>query len=157
MTQHAEVSVPVEAHQFDFWIGSWDVFRPDGRQVGRNEVEALFDGRVLSESWTGVGNVLGRSLNSWDAARGRWHQTWMDSTGGTLLLDGGLRDGAMVMEGSAPSDDQPGRCDRHRITWAPDPRTGGVRQLWEVSEDDGASWTVSFDGYYRRRAAPVFE
>jgi len=57
--------------------------------------------------WPGAGNVLGRSLNSWDAARGRWHQTWMDSTGSTLLLDGGLHDVAMVMEGSAPSGDEP--------------------------------------------------
>jgi hypothetical protein len=26
-----------------------------------------------------------------------------------------------------------------------------VRQLWEQSRDDGKSWTVAFDGDYRRK------
>jgi hypothetical protein len=151
MTSDADTAIPAEAHQFDFWIGSWDVFLPDGRHVGTNRIDALFGGRVLAESWSGAGDVLGRSLNSWDAARARWHQTWMDSGGSTLLLNGGLRGTAMVLEGTAPSEQAPGRTDRHRITWTPDPHNGEVRQLWEVSDDDGRTWTISFDGRYRRR------
>jgi hypothetical protein len=30
----------------------------------------------------------------------------------------------------------------------------GVRQLWETSTDDGKTWTVAFDGIYRRAATP---
>lgn len=138
-----------EAHQFDFWLGAWKVFDPDGRLVGTNRITALFGGVALMEEWEGNGAVSGRSLNSWDAGRKAWHQTWMDSSGSTLLLDGGLRDGAMVMEGSAPSaqDGQP--WGSHRITWTPLP-DGEVRQLWETSQDDGATWSVGFDGRYRR-------
>ena len=102
---------------------------------------------MLHEHWHGSGGVEGRSLNAYDEARGCWHQTWMDSTGGMLLLDGGLRDGAMVLEGRAPS----GRTgvDVQRITWT---QAGDeVRQVWETSTDDGATWTVAFDGRYRRR------
>ena len=108
-----------EVHDFDFWLGAWKVFDPDGRLVGTNRITALFGGLALMEEWEGNGAVSGRSLNSWDGARGGWHQTWMDSSGSTLLLDGGLRDGSMVMEGTAPSGqvDQP--WHRHRITWSP--------------------------------------
>ncbi len=139
--------MPEEAGQFDFWVGEWEVLDPTGRIVGHNSITRLFGGRALSERWSGAGGVEGVSLSSWDATRHRWHQTWMDSTGSTLLLDGGLVDGAMRLEGDAPDDEDPSRQQRHRITWTP--RDGEVRQLWQVSDDNGSSWSVAFDGRYR--------
>ena len=134
------------AHDFDFWLGEWDVFGPKGRQVGTSSITSMFAGQsggMLHEHWYGAGGVEGRSINGYDEERGCWHQTWMDGTGGVLLLDGGLRDGAMVLEA-------PGQ----RITWTQledDPDGAEVRQVWESSEDGGATWTVAFDGRYRRR------
>jgi hypothetical protein len=41
----------------------------------------------------------------YDAARQVWHQTWVDSSGTLLLLEGGLRGKSMVLEGQTrPSD-----------------------------------------------------
>lgn len=141
--------LPSQAHDFDFWIGSWDVFTPSGKPVGNNQITAIYGGRVLTEHWEGAGDIFGTSLNSWDAARDCWHQTWMDSTGGVLLLDGGLRDGSMVMEGDALSEDGSGVMQRNRITWTPSD-DAGVRQLWETSDDEGTTWQTAFDGRYRR-------
>ena len=147
----------VAAHEFDFWIGEWDVFGPEGRQVGRNTITSMFANPaasgMLHEHWHGNGGVEGRSMSAYDGTRGRWHQTWMDSTGDMLLLEGGLVDGAMVLEGRAPSGDDPTAVDRQRITWTrvSDPDGAEVRQLWESSSDDGKTWTVAFDGRYRRR------
>jgi hypothetical protein len=138
------------AHDFDFWIGEWDVFNPDGKQVGRNTITSMFGNGMVHEHWRGNGGVEGRSVNAYDAARGVWHQTWMDSTGGVLLLDGGVRDGAMVLEGLAPSGEDMSVVDRQRITWTPGDQ--GPRQLWESSNDDGQTWTVAFDGRYRPHA-----
>jgi hypothetical protein len=141
------------AHEFDFWIGEWDVFGPGGDQVGRNTVTSMFAdpaaSGMLHEHWHGNGGVEGRSINAYDGARGRWHQTWVDSTGDMLLLEGGLVDGAMVLEGQAPSGEDPTVLERQRITWTQ--HGTEVRQLWESSADDGATWTVAFDGRYRRR------
>jgi len=72
--------------------------------------------------------------------------------GGVLLLDGGLQGAAMVMEGQAPSGDDPTKVDVQRITWTRE--ADGVRQLWETSTDDGATWNVAFDGRYRRVPTP---
>jgi hypothetical protein len=140
------------AHEFDFWIGEWDVFGPEGRQVGRNTITSMFGNGMLHEHWHGNGGVEGRSINAYDGTRGRWHQTWMDSTGDMLLLEGGLVDDAMVLEGKAPNGDDPTVVDRQRITWTQTSDSDGaeVRQLWESSSDDGATWTVAFDGRYRR-------
>jgi hypothetical protein len=130
-----------DAHAFDFWLGEWDVFDPDGKRVGRSSITAPYDTGALAEHWRGDGGVEGHSLNSWDPERSCWHQTWIDSTGGILLLDGTMRDGAMVLTGVTADAQQ-------RITWTPE--GDGVRQLWETSKDDGATWTVAFDGRYRR-------
>ena len=140
---------PDPARAFDFWLGAWDVFAPDGRQVGTNHIEGLLDGRVLQEHWQGRGGISGTSLNALDVTSGRWHQTWIDSSGSVLLLDGGPRDGGMVLEGLTPNETDPTRSDRNRISWIPAAGGGEVRQLWEVSTDDGATWTVAFDGRYR--------
>ena len=133
---------------FDFWVGSWEVFAPDGRQVGTNRIEPLYDGAALAEHWEGVGGIRGTSLNALDAATGRWHQTWVDSSGSLLLLEGGMVGASMVLQGTAPADDAPAQLDHQRITWTPNP-DGSVRQHWEVSSD-GGSWRTAFDGEYRR-------
>jgi hypothetical protein len=136
------------ARDFDFWVGDWDVYGPKGRQVGRNTVTALFEGAAIAEHWRGAGGVEGRSLNAYVASHDQWHQTWVDSSGDLLLLDGGLVDGAMVLSGTVMADEG---AALHRISWIPD--KDGVRQHWEATNDHGASWQTVFDGRYRPHEA----
>ena len=135
-------------HDFDFWVGEWEVHGPQGRPAGTSSITPLFGTGALAEHWRGAGGGEGRSLNSYDRARGHWHQTWLDSTGGVLHLDGGLVGGAMVLEGLAPGEDAD-VLELQRITWTPEP--DGVRQHWESSADAGATWSTVFDGHYRAR------
>ena len=96
------------------------------------------------------------SLNFYDAAAGRWHQSWTDNQGQPLLLAGSLRGGRMVLESAASDSAARGGAApaaRQRVTWTPLPG-GDVRQLWEVSADGGATWRTVFDGRYTRRPAP---
>jgi hypothetical protein len=139
-------------HEFDFWIGDWEVFGPQGKQVGANTITAMFGNGTLLEHRHGNGGIEGRSLTVYDEARGVWHQTWIDSTGGVLLLDGGLQGAGMVMAGRAPSGDDPTAVDVQRITWKRE--ADGLRQVWETSTDDGATWKIAFDGRYRRVWTP---
>ena len=135
-----------EAAQFDFWIGDWDVFTPDGKLAGTNRIARLY-GCVLHESWQNP-KVQGQSFNVFDADRGLWHQTWIDSTGSLLVTEGALRNGAMVLSDAT----LPGKKDAkqvNEITWTPMP-DGSVRQHWRVSADGGKTWTTSFDGRYVR-------
>jgi hypothetical protein len=131
-----------EHRQFDFWLGHWDVFTPDGKAAGENLIERVLGGCALRETWSGRGGFAGTSLNSFDAADGQWHQSWVDNQGGRLQL-AGRRVGHTMELGS-------GGPQRQRIRWTPQ-ADGSVRQLWETSNDDGASWRVEFDGRYVRR------
>lgn len=135
-----------EYRQFDFWIGDWQVFRPDGTLAGTNSIRREIGGCVLHERYRTDQGYVGESFNIYDAGRRRWHQTWVDSSGLLLLLDGGLEGGNMVLEGTI-SDDK-GSVAQHRITWTPNP-DGSVRQHWQTADASG-SWTTAFDGLYRK-------
>lgn len=138
-----------ENRQFDFWLGKWNVQSPDGKAAGVNEIQSILGGCVLLENWRGAEGMTGKSFNAWDAPSRRWRQSWVDSNGSVLLLEGEFHDGKMVLEGSRPGKN--GGIVRHRISWQ---RIGGdpnrVRQLWEASRDDGKTWNVMFDGTYVR-------
>lgn len=135
---------------FDFWLGDWDVHDPAGKRVGENRITRIHNGCALLEEWRGNGGVSGSSLNVFDSDRGRWHQTWVDSTGGHLMLEGGLADGSMAMRGESIESGPPAKRTLQRIRWQPQ-ADGRVRQLWEASSDDGKTWTIAFDGWYTRK------
>lgn len=141
-----------EQRQFDFWVGTWEVFAPDGKKAGDNRIESIDGGCALLERWRGRGGFSGTSLNHWDAATRRWRQRWVDNQGGVLELDGGHDGTRMLLSGRLPHPERPGAFQWQRIGWTPQP-DGSVRQLWEHSDDEGRRWTVAFDGLYRRARA----
>ena len=146
-----------EHAEFDFWVGEWDVYRwrdewdlaawraanPDATPAV-NRISKLHDGCALREEYTTPRGYEGSSLNFYDRADGRWHQTWIDSTGTALYLSGGMEGDTMVL-----ADDPPEGRPHSRISWPPQ-EDGSVRQTWEQSPD-GETWQVVFDGRYVRR------
>jgi len=136
------------AHEFDFWIGEWEVYSDD-KLAGANSIRPILDGCVLQEMWSGAQGSAGSSLNFYNPQGGHWQQFWVWRNGTTLDLVGGLEDGRMVLQGDSVSRD--GEALRNRITWTPN-SDGTVRQLWEVSKDQGESWQSAFDGLYKRQS-----
>lgn len=145
------------AQDFDFWIGRWEVRTPDGKLAGYNHIHPILDGCTLQEDYrTANGAYMGRSLNRYDPASRTWHQVWVDNGGLWLSLEGGLKEGAMVMRGSyMQRRDAKGqvlaqpRSTLQEIRWdqLADKR---VRQTWRSSVDEGQTWTTLFEGYYTR-------
>ena len=139
-----------EHRQFDFWQGEWEVHEA-GKVAGTNRISRVLGGCALREEWTGAGGAKGTSLNVYDTASRRWHQTWVDDKGLVLLLEGEWRGGRMVLEGERPAPSEgTSKTTRERISWSPQPG-GRVRQLWESSSDSGRTWQVVFDGIYSRK------
>src|SRR5918994_2590537 len=101
--------------QLDFWVGEWDVYDPDGKHVGRSRIELTTGGRVILESWTGDGGLVGSSMNFYDSEDGCWHQVWVDARGGVLRFDGSYADGALRRRVGAAR----WRPTAERLTFAP--------------------------------------
>ena len=135
-----------EARQFDFWIGSWTVYADD-KIAGHNRISSIHSGCTLLEEYEAASTSYeGKSFNYYDPGDARWHQVWVDNSGLRLHLSGTFADGKMVMSGERNAR---GGKVLDRITWSAG-EDGTVRQVWETSEDDGASWKGVFDGRYVR-------
>lgn len=139
-----------EARQFDFWVGTWDVYNPqNGRQVGVNVIEPVLKDCALVENWSGAGGSDGKSMNFFDAQRKTWRQVWVSDLGNILdYRHGEYRDGAMRFSGI--TIDEAGDTTRQKLTFfevAPDT----VRQLFEASTDGGRSWNTTWVGIYVKR------
>lgn len=138
-----------EHRQFDFWIGEWDV-QTGGQQAGTNSIQRILDGCVLFENWTSARGGTGKSFNFYNAAKRKWQQTWVDSTGSVLELIGEYKDEKIQFFGETLQPD--GSKTLQRLTFfnlSPE----RVRQFWEQSTDNGKTWTVAFDGTYIRKKA----
>jgi hypothetical protein len=138
-----------EARQFDFWLGKWEAYGPEGQLAGTNMIVALQDSCLIQENWTSKGgSFTGTSYNFYDSKSKQWRQLWIDNQGGSLRLKGAFENGSMVLSSEElPNKENKPQTDR--ITWTPQ-KDGSVRQLWETTVDRGKTWTVVFDGLYKK-------
>jgi len=134
-------------HDFDFWIGEWNVRDADGKVAGANTISSEANGCVIVERWKSAAGGYGQSLNYLDAETNRWKQDWV-GLGLVLHMEGEFSNGSIRMEGPLQYVVQK-RVTLLRGTWTPLP-DGRVRQHFEESENDGKSWKTWFDGYYAR-------
>lgn len=136
-----------EHRQFDFWLGQWQVVRDDGQLAGSNQITKGYNGCVIKERYQAGSGFHGESVNIFDVTTGRWHQTWVDSSGLLLQLQGGWEDGEMVLQGDRQN--LQGVKIQDKITWRVN-GDGSVRQLWQ-SKVAGGDWQITFDGHYQRQ------
>ena len=143
--------------EFDFWLGDWEVRNAAGQILGSNRISKRHGGCVVFEEWESAAGGSGSSFNFFDSTTKQWHQFWVDASGTNWLssdgqgspttLRGGMHDGAMVLSSQPETLPSIGLT---RATWRPLP-DGSVRQTFEGSSDGGKTWTVSFDGFYKKK------
>ena len=139
-----------EGHQFDFWVGEWDVYGPADTIVGYNTIKKIQGGCILQENWrSGSSAYTGTSYNFYNQQTRKWNQVWIDNQGAHLYLSGAYENGKMVLKGSGKLS-QTGNKYFDRISWYNNP-DGTVRQLWEAVGEDGQILNVLFDGIYKRK------
>jgi hypothetical protein len=137
------------SHDFDFWLGRWEVRMTDGTLAGKNTITKRDGGCSLEEHWEGSGGATGTSLTFFLPSRGEWRQVWTGSGGTFIDITGkAAANGSIHMEGQLEY------ADTHQVvafrgTWTPG-ADGRVRQRFEEFDLVGKAWIVWFDGFYRR-------
>lgn len=139
-----------EAREFDFWVGEWDVYNPQGQQTGTSVILRFAGGCGILENWTDRFGGTGKSLNFYDEEAGKWFQYWIGAKGGPLRYSGIYKDKAIRYEGESVSKD--GKRTLMRLTFF-NVDANTVRQFAETSNDEGKTWTTSYDFKYVRRRA----
>ena len=136
-----------ERHQFDFWLGEWDVKTKDGSPAGASVIQSVSGGCALLENWTSARGGNGKSLNAWNPATKQWQQYWIGQDGEVTEFRTSEHNGASL-SCFARNDAKPDSVNR--MTFTPlDSVT--VRQHGESSPDRGKNWTTTFDLYYHRK------
>jgi hypothetical protein len=136
-------------HAFDFWIGRWTVTETKtGKPAGQSLIEGVYSGCTIRENWSEPG-YAGGSLNTYDAATGKWRQAWADSAGTWREFAGGVENGKMVLVWTHPAPRDASKTWRERMIFTPNP-DGSVRQYSDESRDDGATWVERYDYTYRK-------
>lgn len=134
--------------EFDFWIGFWDVTKPDGSLAGTNVIDKIQDNCILRENWTStVGNFTGTSNNFYNKQTKQWEQIWLDNQGGILHLKGNRKDNQMILQSDEQKNSK-GEPFFNRITWTLND-DGSVRQYWEIITNS-KDVSVAFDGLYKK-------
>jgi hypothetical protein len=135
-------------HQFDFWLGDWDVFDNDPHTlVARAKVSSILDGCVLLEEYEQTDGLKGKSFSIYDASRDVWHQSWVTNRGQLLWMEGHYANNEMVLIGS--EDLRAGIEKQARGTWKQ--VRDGVRETAVTSTDGGKHWDLWFDLMFHRR------
>ncbi len=136
------------AHQFDFWLGDWDLTWKGGS--GTNTITREYDGAVIMEHFVGQPSIPlnGMSVSVFNRKTGKWNQTWVDNQGGYLDFVGGFSDGKMILQRHATISD---RDILQRMVWS-DITADSLEWSWERSEDDGGSWKPQWKIHYRRKS-----
>ena len=138
-------------HEFDFWIGEWDVHVASGQFAGSNVITSPYRGCVLIENWTSATGGTGMSINYFDHDAGEWVQIWNDGSGNQIDIRGGLTDDGMLLSGTIHyvAQDQ---TMKFRGLWTP-LEDGRVRQFFEQFDAEKGAWNPWFEGFYTRKAA----
>jgi hypothetical protein len=137
-----------EAAQFDFWVGRWEVRRPDGTLLGHSTITREEGGCAIREQWDGNAGSSGVSLTFYLPSLGQWREVWVGSSGTHIDMTGGLMDGEMHLEGTIEYV-EPAQIVAFRANWSVG-AGGRVRQRMEQFDLASDSWDLWFDGIYRR-------
>ena len=133
---------------FDFWLGEWDVYAGGGK-VGVNKITMAEGGCAIHENYTTAGSYSGQSINFFDPVDQKWHQHWVGSASDTYNYVEIDRGEGMLQFQSKYINPQ-GKLALSKLTFTLND-DGTVRQLFEISTDEGKTWTPGFDGTYKKR------
>jgi len=139
-----------EYGQFKFWIGEWAVTQTkNGAPAGDSKIELLDQGCVIFENWASKSGGSGHSLNVYDQADGKWHQTWIDATGDQVHYIGAWTGAKMEFRADDIATPQKQRAIM-TMTFEPRP-DGTIRQSGTLSMDGGKTFAPSFDLIYTKK------
>jgi hypothetical protein len=140
-----------ERRQFDFWVGEWDVMTPSGGLAGHSSVQVISGGCALLENWTSTRGGHGKSINAYNAATKQWQQYWIGQDGNvTEYRESSWSGKALSFLARTPVAGGSG-VSLQRLTFTP-MTDGTVRQLGEISADEGKTWKTAYDFRYHRAA-----
>lgn len=138
-----------EFHQFDFWLGRWQVFGPTNKLSANVTVSSELGGCALIETWTPLSAKNGhggRGMSTYNTANQKWEYFWIASNAYTSYWTGELHGQSMQFTAMGPSAGA--AAMRHwNMTLMPD---GRIQEQAFFSQDNGKTWKSQYILYWKR-------
>lgn len=137
-----------EASQFDFWIGEWELSWNDTLH-GINSITKEMNDCVVHEHFNDPKNKYsGSSWSVYNVQTHQWQQTWVDNSGGYIVLTGGMNGNRMVLT-TSESKTNTGSIIHQMIFY--NISHNAFDWNWEASADQGKTWEVKWKIHYHRK------
>lgn len=137
-------------HDFDFWIGEWDVYQTGTKTlVGHSLIQSISGGCGILENWTDTQGGSGKSVNYYNLKTHQWEQDWIGSGGNAQRYMNGVYKDSIMQFAYEFTDKQGNKKTGNFKFYNVDKNT--VRQYQDVNNDDGKTVTVSYDLTYVRK------
>ncbi len=141
--------------QFDFWIGEWEAFGPDGKKAGDSKISLILDSCIIFEEWTSASvqqglRYAGKSFNTYNTTTKQWQQNWVDNSGGSNEYLVGKFENNQIIYTSTPFKFTKDSMAIRKMTFT-NLSPVKLRQHGEISKDKGISWGTEYDLEYRRK------
>jgi hypothetical protein len=137
-----------ESRQLDFWLGDWTVTYPGMPGSASSKVFLDLDQCLLVESWDGGNGHSGKNMFAYSSDDKSWHGMFADNQGRVHVFQGRVAPGTAEFAGPSRSSDGQAVLNRIKVVRV---AADEVRQSWEKSKDNGATWTMEFSGQYSRK------
>ena len=131
----------------DFILGEWRVLAENRLELGRSVITAELSTCVAVERFTTDKGYEAIAFLTYARAPQRWNRTYLDSEGHRVFLTGPAAGDGLALTGEVGLPN--GSRVLTRMTWTPTSATS-LEQSWEVSHDNGATWTLDERLFYVR-------
>ena len=139
-----------EFHQFDFWVGEWDVYNTQNQKVGDSKIEKILKNCIILENWYGAAGGEGKSFNHYEADKKKWFQYWIDQNSSVTNYEGEYDPAQKAIVFYSYDHAKDTKPYIGRLTFF-DLDENTVRQFSQRSTDGGKTWSVVYDFTYRRK------
>ncbi|BAO74710.1 tetratricopeptide repeat protein [Winogradskyella sp. PG-2] len=130
--------------KFDFWLGEWDVYSQN-QKIAESSITITNGDCGILENWRPNGSNGGNSISYYDSSNKKWKQNWVAGGGVSHYEEPkqySTGDMQLIAKGNGPW---------YRMVYTFNETEDTVRQTQEVSNDKGKTWTLAFDGLYKRK------
>jgi hypothetical protein len=141
-------AVNAESRQLDFWLGDWTVSYPGMSATSSSDVHLSLDKCLVVESWVGGKGHTGENMFAYSSDDKRWHGMFADNEGRVHIFEGKVAQGSAEFTGPSRGPNGEAVLNRIKIVRLSD---NNVKQTWEKSRDNGATWSMEFQGDYARK------
>jgi hypothetical protein len=137
-----------ESRQLDFWLGDWIVSYPGMSATSTSKVHLSLDKCLVVESWAGGKGHTGENMFAYSSDDKSWHGMFADNEGRVHVFEGKVAQGSAEFIGPSRGPNGEAVLNRIKIVRLGD---NNVKQTWEKSQDNGATWSMEFQGDYARK------